>query len=226
MNKEKTIQLFLLIPGNLVALILACLGVLTLRTNPLGWFLFLLGEGYIAGGAIFFWQKNSTLISKTSRMILEEGGDRSFWLIVPGFAVVFLASPLEYIYLGGTERAERFLQTTGLALVMLGLAVRAWARQILKGQYSGHIQTEPNQQMQTGGPYRFVRHPGYTGYFLICLGLATGFGSILGTAALFFILLPGLYYRMNVEEKILIRGFGNAYRDYAARTKRIFPGLW
>jgi hypothetical protein len=47
------IRLFSLIPGNLLGLILTCLGVQILRTNLLGWFLF--GLAYMIGGAIILW---------------------------------------------------------------------------------------------------------------------------------------------------------------------------
>jgi protein-S-isoprenylcysteine O-methyltransferase Ste14 len=80
--------------------------------------------------------------------------------------------------------------------------------------------------LQTGGPYHFIRHPGYAGYLLLCLGLGVGFNSYLGLAAGVILLLPGLIYRMYVEEELLINQFGDEYRAYAVRTKRLIPGVW
>ena len=76
------------------------------------------------------------------------------------------------------------------------------------------------------GPYRYVRHPGYAGFMLMGLGIAVGFSSVIGLAAVALVLLPGLVYRMNAEEKLLIEQFGDEYRDYARRAKRLIPGVW
>ncbi len=225
MKTGSAIRLFLLLPGNLLALFLACLGAQILPSNLLGWFLLLFGTAYMVGGAIYLWPENAPLVTRADRAAREETGDRSFWLIVPGFLAVFFASPLEYLYLGGAARAGIVMQIIGLALSALGLAVRLWTRRTLKAQYTGHVQVAAESALQTGGPYRYVRHPGYTGYLLICLGTAAGFGSLLGAAAVFLVLLPGLYYRMGVEEKLLAEHFGEAYRVYARRTKRLLPGI-
>ncbi len=225
MKTGGNIRLFLLIPGNILALGLVFLGAQTRAANLLGWFLLLFGVLYLAGSMIFFLPKNAPLVARAGLAAREEAGDRSFWLIVPGFLAVFFASPLEYLYLGGDARAGIYLQAIGLFLIALGLAVRIWTRQTLKGQYTGHVQITAGSGLQTGGPYRYVRHPGYTGYLLMCLGIAAGFGSLLGAAGIFLILLPGLYYRMGVEEKLLAEHFGEAYRAYARRTKRLLPGI-
>lgn len=226
MKTGSSMRLFLLIPGNLLALILTCLGVNILQTNMLGWFLLLLGVAYMAGGAIFLWPKNAPLVSRSDQAAHDEVGDRSFWLVLPGFLGVFFGSPLEYIYLRSMEQANLAVQTTALALILSGMALRVWTRLTLKGQYTGHVQVLKGQPLQTGGPYHYVRHPGYAAYLLICVGLAVGLGSLIGLASTFFILLPGLFFRMRVEEEMLTAQYGDAYREYAARTKRLFPGIW
>jgi protein-S-isoprenylcysteine O-methyltransferase Ste14 len=76
------------------------------------------------------------------------------------------------------------------------------------------------------GPYRWLRHPGYTGYLLLALGFAVGYSSPVGLVAIAVLLLPGLAYRMNVEERLLAGQFGEMYREYSRRTKKIIPGIW
>jgi len=219
-------RLFLLIPGNLLALALAYLGWQTLPTNRLGWILLLLGLGYVVGGAVFFGPRNAPLIAKADRAVRDEPGDRSFWWAVPGFVAVFFASPLEYLFLGGAVRTGLLVQAAGLGLVVLGLALRAWTRLTLRGQYTGHLQVLEDAPLHTDGPYRYLRHPGYAGFLLMGLGIGVGFGSFLGSAAVFGLLLPGLVNRMRVEEGLLIEQHGDAYRQYTARTKRLIPGVW
>lgn len=58
------------------------------------------------------------------------------------------------------------------------------------------------------------------------LGVCVGLGSRLGLAAAFLIFLPGLFYRMSIEEEMLTEFFGDEYLEYAIRTKRLIPGVW
>jgi len=76
----------------------------------------------------------------------------------------------------------------------------------------------------TGGIYRWIRHPQYTGLFLIMLGWLLHWPTLL-TLVLFPIMVL-VYRRLALsEEKQLEAGFGAEYQDYAARTPRFFPGL-
>jgi hypothetical protein len=136
-----SIRLFLIIPGNLLALVLGILGVQSIPTNLLGWFVSLFSLAYMVGGAIFLWPQNASLIAKADRAVKEEVGDKSFWVIIPGFVAVFFVSPVEYLYLGGSDRTGLIPQIMGLALIFTGLALRIWTRAILKSQYTGHLQS-------------------------------------------------------------------------------------
>jgi len=92
--------------------------------------------------------------------------------------------------------------------------------------YTGHVQVQTGHRLVRAGPYSFLRHPGYTGFVLMAVGFAVGFSSVVGLTAIPLLLLPGLIYRMNVEEKLLIEQFGDGYREYARVTKRLVPGVW
>jgi protein-S-isoprenylcysteine O-methyltransferase Ste14 len=153
-----------------------------------------------------------------------ETGDRSFWLILPGFLVVFYAAPLEYLLADKTAGLP--WQIAGLILFAAGVGLVSWSRRALKGAYTGHVQVRAEQRLCTGGPYRWIRHPGYAGFLAMGLGLAAGYTSIIAGLAVPLLLLPGLIYRMRVEERLLVDQFGKDYREYAARTRRLIPGLW
>jgi protein-S-isoprenylcysteine O-methyltransferase Ste14 len=103
----------------------------------------------------------------------------------------------------------------GLALALLGQAIRIWA--------AGTI--HKSREVTTGGPYAYVRHPLYFGSFF--LSLAYGFMSGLWWS--FAILMP-LYFLLHgaavaSEERKLSLKFGDAYRDYARQVGRVFPRL-
>ena len=89
---------FLMIVAPALAICLALLGLETLGTNLLGWFLLLFGVAYPAGGVItYFIRREPFWKWNTGEAVREERGDRSFWGILPGFLVVFFASPVEWM---------------------------------------------------------------------------------------------------------------------------------
>lgn len=219
---------FLMVVAPALSIFLALLGLETLRDNFLGWFLLVLGIAYPAGSIIYYFVRrepfwNSAQAGGRAR---EETGDRSFWLILPGFLVVFFAAPLEWMYLPVVLPRLIWMQIAGLMLILAAVVLRAWTRAHLRGQYSGHVEVQTDHRLVQSGPYRFVRHPGYTGFLLMALGVAIGYSSLIGLAAIPVLLLPGLAYRMKVEERLLTEQFGEEYRAYARKSKKLIPGIW
>jgi protein-S-isoprenylcysteine O-methyltransferase Ste14 len=90
----------------------------------------------------------------------------------------------------------------------------------------GHVQVKVNHRLVQEGPYQLVRHPGYTGYIIMAIGLSIGYSSLIGLFAIAALLLPGLVYRMKVEETLLTQQFGDGYKQYTLKTKRLIPGIW
>jgi len=219
---------FLIIVVPVLAICLALLGLVTIPTNPLGWFLFLTGIVYSAGIVIYtvvrrkrFWEAGAG-----EGTIQEERGDRSFWLITLAMMAVFYLSPMEYIYFATWLPRTVLMKSCGVGLVVAGSALFVLARRTLGANYSGHVSVKQEQELVQSGPYHFIRHPAYAGYLLMALGISLGYSSLVGLISVLVLLLPCLVYRMNVEEKLLIEHFGDAYRRYASMAKRLIPGLW
>lgn len=76
------------------------------------------------------------------------------------------------------------------------------------------------------GPYRFVRHPSYAGSMLALVGLACLTFNWLGFAIIIVFSFVAYTLRISVEEKVLFQSLGEAYRQYAERTKRLVPGIY
>ena len=84
---------------------------------------------------------------------------------------------------------------------------------------------DANVVLQTSGVYGVVRNPIYLADLLFSLGVAVGFGSIVGVALVPMWWIAFLFV-VFVEELSLERSLGQAYRDYRARVRgRIVPGL-
>jgi protein-S-isoprenylcysteine O-methyltransferase Ste14 len=220
--------LFLMILAPILAICLALLGLETLHDNLLGWILLALGVAYPAGGVIYYFIRREPFWEPagSGETVREEKSDRSFWVILPGFLIVFFAPPLEWMYLPPVIPHTSGLQWIGLGLLLSCLALRIWARTHIRSLYSGHVEVKAEHKLIMSGPYRWLRHPGYTGYLLLALGFAVGYSSLVGLVAIAVLLLPGLAYRMNVEERLLAGQFGEMYREYSRRTKKIIPGIW
>jgi protein-S-isoprenylcysteine O-methyltransferase Ste14 len=221
MKTNRGIRIFFLVVGNALALLLALLALETTPTNFLGWFLFAIGIAYGAGGVIYLWRNQDIEDSAQN-----EASNRSFWWILPGFVAVFFGPPLEFLHLPVSLPRGIGMELTGLLIILLGLMMRAWTRLSIGGMYTGYVKIQVHHVLVTDGPYHIVRHPGYAGFVLMALGLAIGYSSWIGLAAIPLLLLPGLAYRMRVEERLLIKRFGEEYREYASKTRALIPGIW
>lgn len=104
---------------------------------------------------------------------------------------------------------------SGGVLSALGLLLRAWA--------AGSIFKD--QALAVRGPYRFVRHPLYSGSFLLGIGLLTASGSW-GLGVLFLTFFAWSYSRtLREEQETLEERFGREYAEYRASVPAFFPKL-
>ena len=114
----------------------------------------------------------------------------------------------------------------GWAAYVLGSLLFTWAM-ISNRNFSTlvRIQTERGHEVARGGPYRYVRHPGYVGYMASYVATPFLFGS-------FWALIPsglsmGLFVvRTVLEDRTLLKELPG-YEEYARTVRyRLFPGIW
>ena len=113
-------------------------------------------------------------------------------------------------------------ETIADAIAFLGLVVAIWARTVLGGNWSAGVAFKARHELVERGPYRYVRHPMYSGILLLSLGLAIWFGNLTGVA-IFAIIFAGFWLRSRLEEKLLTRHFPVDYPAYKRRTKALVP---
>jgi protein-S-isoprenylcysteine O-methyltransferase Ste14 len=116
------------------------------------------------------------------------------------------------------------LQAVGLAVFVCGVAFRLTAIRTLGRFYSHRVRQQDDHQIVNTGPYRFLRHPAYTGMLGAHLGLVLVFFNpyALGLLCAFF--APAVVFRILVEEKMLFEIPG--YPEFAATRKRLIPFVW
>ena len=113
----------------------------------------------------------------------------------------------------------------GLAFFTAGVALRIGPMLALGRRFASVVALQEGHRLETGGLYGVVRHPSYLGIFLMDVGFAGIYRSILAVA-----LLPVVFWmfrqRMDLEERFLIEQFGDEYRSYQSRVPRLLPGVW
>lgn len=110
------------------------------------------------------------------------------------------------------------------ALTLCGIAFAIWARVYLGRNWSSRPTVKVDHELVTSGPYRYVRHPIYTGLMLATFGAAlivSPFGFVI-----FVIIFLVFFFRIDKEEKLMLALFPNEYAAYQTQTKRLIPFLW
>jgi len=111
----------------------------------------------------------------------------------------------------------------GIVLMISGIILRQWSMAILGKFFSGTIGTQEGQFVVKSGPYKYVRHPSYTGALLIFIGLGLALQSWGAVLCLILLFSLAYGYRMHIEEKILISDLGENYIEYKKSTKKLIP---
>jgi protein-S-isoprenylcysteine O-methyltransferase Ste14 len=160
----------------------------------------------------------------TAGAVASDAGSRLFlvssiWLgIAIGFAVAFAVPGAAF------TSGRRTWFYLGIALMLVGLALRWYSIRVLGTSFTYTVATRADQRVVDTGPYRWIRHPSYTGALITILGTLLALTNPLA----FLGLLPplvGYAYRIRVEEGALVRSLGEPYRSYMKRTKRLIPFL-
>lgn len=182
--------------------------VLLFQSCFFGWALF---EAWVN---VRQWSANSSNQDRFTRFLLLGGIIASFgvarWaaLFLPSFAI----------------RANRDLVFySGTALIVLGVLFRATAIYQLGKFFVPEVVIQPDQRVIDRGLYRYLRHPSYTGILISLIGVGLGLTNWFSLIILVVVGFGLLTYRMQVEEAALLAAFGDDYRRYMVRTKRIIP---
>ncbi|HUI39390.1 MAG TPA: isoprenylcysteine carboxylmethyltransferase family protein, partial [Methanothrix sp.] len=118
-----------------------------------------------------------------------------------------------------------FMQLNGIIVFAAGIALREWAIFVLGKHFTVRVQIREEAKLVTWGPYRYIRHPSYTGTLLSMVGIAIAVGTWFGMLFALALKLSAYRYRINIEERALEKFFGSEWSDYKKRTWRLIPGF-
>jgi protein-S-isoprenylcysteine O-methyltransferase Ste14 len=116
-----------------------------------------------------------------------------------------------------------FLATVSLTSLFLGFVILAVSAIGLGKSLTAHPIPSKNAQLVTGGLYKYVKHPIYSGLILVAFGL-TITGGFFPHAIFFALLLLLLNYKARFEESLLTATYAG-YAEYSKKTGRFVPRL-
>ena len=113
-----------------------------------------------------------------------------------------------------------------LAVATAGTLLRAWAVMRLGRFFTWHVRVQAGQTVISTGPYRIVRHPSYTGAWLLYVGVLLAVDATIAAILMGILLFYGFVRRIRYEESLMQQTFGDEYLAYCLRVKRLVPFIW
>ena len=138
--------------------------------------------------------------------------------------LMFFARRLDAHFEAAVFPDHSWIGWTGVAITIVGFGVTYWARAILGRNWSANVTIKEDHQLIRTGPYRFVRHPIYTGLLIAAFGTALALNQYRGLLAVLTLWLSFTIKRLK-EEQFMRQQFGAQYIEYARTTGAILPRI-
>jgi len=170
-----------------------------------------------------YWVLSASRVKATARE--ESIASRTAHLVPMAVAVLLLFAPRslpwgvigERMFAGGP--ATHWI---GAAAVAAGLAFAAWARVHLGKNWSGTVTVKSDHELIRSGPYRFVRHPIYSGGLFAMAGTVVARGEWRGLLAV-LIMFAAVWWKLQREELWMGEAFGENYAKYRSEVSALIP---
>lgn len=151
-------------------------------------------------------------------------------LVSKHYLLAMICSTLEYIveiYFFPGLKEHWWISDVGFALVVIGEIIRKLAI-VTAGRAFTHLikrYHEDHHKLVTRGIYRYIRHPGYCGFFIWSVGTQIMLCNPLSMLAFALVVFRFFQQRIPYEEHFLRQFFGSEYEDYSRRTSSGIPFL-
>jgi protein-S-isoprenylcysteine O-methyltransferase Ste14 len=181
----------------------------------------------------WFWIAVEVYVAFTARIrrggnsgvtVSDRGSMLLLWVVILGS--ISLGFWVSAAFPTGAIHAGHWLRMVSLTLLVAGLMLRIWAIYTLGRSFTANVSIHATQKLNRSGPFRYVRHPSYTGMMIIFLSLGLRMQNWLSLAIMMVPPFAALLYRIHVEEAALTGAFGDEYLAYGRTTRRLVPGLY
>jgi protein-S-isoprenylcysteine O-methyltransferase Ste14 len=175
----------------------------------------------IAGSVCIWLTQPAFSVEETNE---EKQNDKFSVLLIITMSLVSCMVPIiDWAYFSDTGDDYSWITVLGIVMIGSGIWFRAWAVRTLGQFFTPTVQIQKEHRLINSGPYQIIRHPSYFAAFLSITGAAVLLQSIIGISVSVIAMSIAYYVRIGIEERKLIQHFGNQYREYMLRTKRIIP---
>ncbi|KIY49320.1 ICMT-domain-containing protein [Fistulina hepatica ATCC 64428] len=197
------------------------LGLATVALNHFWWRL----GFFISAWSFFHWVE----FAVTAGWNLEKCSVDSY-LLDNGYMyhlanTIGLTEYLVTLYFAPQLKSWSYISDAGILVVLFGQALRSMAMIHASTNFSHTIayQKRSNHKLVTDGVYAYSRHPSYAGFFYWALGTQFVLQNPVTFFAYLFLLWRFFYQRTKVEERLLVKFFGQEYEDYRKRVGTCIP---
>ncbi|MGI6434942.1 MAG: methyltransferase family protein [Syntrophomonadaceae bacterium] len=172
---------------------------------------------------------SETLLYRDPDVFVVEDDDRWSYAYLQLFSMIaLLYAAIDFLSLHKTRMyiLEPGIIYTGFILFFISCFIRWRGFAAIGKFFNPRIAVYEEHLLITGGAYRIIRHPLYLGVFVSLIAIAmilSSWGALLITL---LATLPALIYRINLEEAFMVKHFGDQYREYMKKTRKLIPGLW
>ena len=173
-------------------------------------------------GVALFWLAMWARSSRAAR--IQTWGSRLTQAIptLAGYMLLFTHFPRYGPLFWSLAPATAFYAWAGLFLTLLGALLAIWARVCLGRNWSSMVTVKRDHQLIRSGPYKWVRHPIYSGLLLAALGTAIVVGDLRALLG-FGLLVAAFAMKFHLEESMMTEQFGSEYVEYKRRVKALVP---
>lgn len=159
----------------------------------------------------------------------------AYWITFASYIIAFVVMMLTIGYDYNAPLSNVWIKRIGLIVMLAGWAMWYVARRQLGhesididplGELARILLHPKRKRMRkmpekviTGGMYRITRHPQYWGTVLFYIGISVALECLPGLITSIVIVLPAHIWRAMVEQKMLIKIFGDEYKKYMQTVK-------
>jgi protein-S-isoprenylcysteine O-methyltransferase Ste14 len=185
--------------------------------------------GLLLFAFLIVWGSNLFRVRGSGSLFYSERETLLLAAVIRGLSVASVAGVCAYLIDPGAMAWSNlslpgWLRLSGIVIGGAGVGLLQWVFATLGNNFSMSLVIKQDHSLVTSGPYRWARHPMYTGFTMVFTGLSLLSASwfVAGTAAIAF--GAAMIIRTPQEERMLLEKFGDQYRAYMRRTGRFLPG--
>lgn len=160
--------------------------------------------------------------------VIEDDDRKSYIYLQFSYMIALFYGLIDFVEWHFTRiyNLEPYIIYFGLALFIISCWIRWWGFKSLGKYFNPRVSVYENHRLVTDGAYSKIRHPLYLGSLVSFIAVPAVFNSWGALLIIILTTIPALIYRIKVEEEFLVSHFGDEYRNYILRTKKIIPGIW